>query len=44
MRAALCIQCQECEAKCPQGIRTSEWMPIIHEVLGENRPYVLALD
>jgi predicted aldo/keto reductase-like oxidoreductase len=44
MQAALCIQCQECEAKCPQDIRTSEWMPIIHEVLGENQPYVLALD
>ena len=39
IRASACIQCQECEPKCPQKILISEWMPIVHEVLGEGRPY-----
>jgi predicted aldo/keto reductase-like oxidoreductase len=39
IRAAMCIQCQECEAKCPQSIPISEWMPIVHQVLGEGKPY-----
>jgi predicted aldo/keto reductase-like oxidoreductase len=43
IRAALCIQCGECEAKCPQGIPISEWMPVIHQALGENGPYVTEL-
>jgi len=42
-RASACIQCQECEPKCPQHIRISEWMPIVHEVLGEGKPYVSEL-
>jgi predicted aldo/keto reductase-like oxidoreductase len=44
IRATNCIQCQECEAKCPQAIPISEWMPIIHQVLGENQPYVIGLE
>ena len=33
MRAENCIGCRECEEKCPQGIKISEWMPKIHEAL-----------
>ena len=42
-RASACIQCRECEEKCPQSILISEWMPVVHEVLGEGQPYVCAL-
>jgi predicted aldo/keto reductase-like oxidoreductase len=42
-RASACIQCRECEEKCPQSILISEWMPIVHQVLGEDQPYVCAL-
>ena len=42
-RASACIQCRECEEKCPQHILVSEWMPIVDEVLGEGKPYVCAL-
>jgi hypothetical protein len=38
-RAINCIQCGECEPKCPQGILISELMPIMHEVLGEGKSY-----
>jgi len=38
-QAAKCVQCRECEEKCPQGIRISEWMPVVHKVLGEGEPY-----
>jgi predicted aldo/keto reductase-like oxidoreductase len=38
-RASACIQCRECEEKCPQSILISEWMPVVHEVLGEGRSY-----
>ena len=44
VRAAQCIQCGECEEKCPQAIPISEWMPVIHAALGENGPYVTALE
>ncbi|MBN1888103.1 MAG: aldo/keto reductase [Thermoflexales bacterium] len=44
VRAAQCIQCQECEPKCPQNIPISQWMPVIHEALGENGPYLTKLD
>jgi predicted aldo/keto reductase-like oxidoreductase len=44
VRAAQCIQCGECEAKCPQSIPISEWMPVIHQALGENGPYVTKLE
>jgi predicted aldo/keto reductase-like oxidoreductase len=42
-RASACIQCRECEEKCPQHILISEWMPVVHEVLGEGKPYVCTL-
>jgi len=38
-QAVACIQCRECEDKCPQSIPISEWMPIVHAVLGEGEPY-----
>ena len=37
--ARQCIQCQECEDKCPQSIPISQWMPIVHQVMGEGQPY-----
>jgi uncharacterized protein len=37
--ASSCIGCCECEDKCPQAIPISKWMPYIHEVLGEGKPY-----
>jgi predicted aldo/keto reductase-like oxidoreductase len=43
-RASACIQCRECEEKCPQKIPISEWMPVIQRVLGENQPYVCKLE
>jgi len=42
-RASACIQCRECEDKCPQHIRISEWMPQVHAVLGEGAPFVYEL-
>jgi predicted aldo/keto reductase-like oxidoreductase len=42
-RADKCIACLDCEQKCPQNIRISEWMPVVHSVLGEGRPYVSSL-
>ncbi|MBN1814179.1 MAG: aldo/keto reductase [Anaerolineae bacterium] len=42
-QASQCIQCRECEEKCPQSIAISEWMPVVHEVLGEGKPYVCQL-
>ena len=38
-RASVCTQCRECEALCPQSIPVSEWMPRVHQVLGEGQPY-----
>ncbi len=43
-RASACIQCQECEEQCPQNILISEWMPIVHQVLGEGQAYVCELE
>ena len=40
IRAARCIQCGECEAKCPQQIPIRKWMPMIDGVLGEGKPFV----
>jgi hypothetical protein len=39
IRAACCTGCKECESKCPQNIPISRWMPVIHEVMGEGKPY-----
>ena len=36
-RASNCKQCRKCEKKCPQKIKISEWMPELHQVLGEGR-------
>ena len=38
-RASACIQCRECEDLCPQSILISEWMPVVHEVLGEGKSF-----
>ena len=35
-KARACIGCRECEEKCPQGIEISEWMPKVHEKLGQE--------
>jgi predicted aldo/keto reductase-like oxidoreductase len=43
-RAGECVQCRECEEKCPQSILISEWMPRVHAVLGEGQPYQLSLE
>ncbi len=37
--ASSCIQCRECEGKCPQSIPISEWMPYAHAILGEGQPF-----
>jgi len=42
-KAAVCIACQECEPKCPQKIEISRWMPVVEEVLGLGRDYVMKL-
>jgi predicted aldo/keto reductase-like oxidoreductase len=38
-RASACLQCGACEKLCPQEIPVSEWMPKVHAVLGERKPY-----
>jgi predicted aldo/keto reductase-like oxidoreductase len=38
-RADVCIQCRECEDKCPQSIPISERMDVVHQVLGEGQAY-----
>ncbi|MCX7683105.1 MAG: aldo/keto reductase [Anaerolineae bacterium] len=38
-RANMCIACRICEDKCPQRIPISDWMPLVHQVLGEGKPY-----
>ena len=35
-RAMNCIQCQECEEKCPQNIAIADWMPQVDELLGTD--------
>ena len=42
-RAVNCIQCGVCEEKCPQNIPISQRMPVVHNVLGEEKPYQTAL-
>jgi predicted aldo/keto reductase-like oxidoreductase len=36
-KAAACIQCRQCEDKCPQSIPISEWMVHVHEILEEGK-------
>jgi predicted aldo/keto reductase-like oxidoreductase len=38
-RASACIQCRECEEKCPQQIEISAWMPVVHAILAEGKPF-----
>lgn len=38
-KASACIQCRVCEEKCPQSIPISEWMLVVHEVLGEGKDF-----
>jgi len=38
-QAARCVQCRECEDRCPQGLLISGWLAIVHGVLGEGKPY-----
>ena len=38
-RASECAACLDCESLCPQNIPISEWMPIVHSVLGEGEAY-----
>jgi hypothetical protein len=38
-RASACQDCDECEEVCPQSLPISDWMPIVHAVLGEGEPY-----
>ena len=38
-RASACIQCRECAELCPQDIPISEWLTVVHQVLGEGRAY-----
>lgn len=40
IRAVNCVQCGKCVDKCPQKIPISKWMPVIHRVLGEKKPFV----
>ncbi|MBN1267559.1 MAG: aldo/keto reductase [Anaerolineales bacterium] len=42
-KAAACIECDECLPKCPQQIPISTWLPVVADVLGENKPYVKSL-
>jgi predicted aldo/keto reductase-like oxidoreductase len=42
-RADNCIACQECEELCPQKIPISQWMPVVHGTLTENKPFVTSL-
>ena len=42
-RASECIACLTCESLCPQSIPISRWMPVVHGVLGEGKPYELCL-
>ncbi|MEW5719040.1 MAG: aldo/keto reductase, partial [Chloroflexota bacterium] len=42
-QAGACIACLDCETKCPQNIPISEWMPIVQQVLAEDKPYVKRL-
>jgi hypothetical protein len=38
-KAEACIDCEECESKCPQHIKISDWMPYVHEVLSSKVEY-----
>ena len=35
-RADNCIECLECEEKCPQSIPITQWLPKVHSLLSET--------
>lgn len=37
--ASACIECRECEPKCPQHIPIADWMPVVDNVLGKDADY-----
>ncbi len=37
--ASSCIECRECETKCPQHITVGDWMPIVNDVLGNKADF-----
>ncbi len=39
IRASACIDCNECEPKCPQKIAISDWMPYVDRVLSKKEKY-----
>ena len=43
-RASACVDCDQCEPKCPQHIPISDWMPRIHAVLAEGQDYATLSD
>jgi predicted aldo/keto reductase-like oxidoreductase len=38
-RASACIDCNECEPKCPQKILISDWMPYVDSVLTKKEKF-----
>jgi len=38
-KASACIDCDECEPKCPQGIPISDWMVKVAEVMEEGKKF-----
>ncbi len=42
-RANNCIACKNCEELCPQAILVSQWLPVVHGVLAEGKPFVKTL-
>ncbi len=43
-RASACVDCQQCEEQCPQGIPISAWMKRIHAVLAEGQDHRAPID
>jgi predicted aldo/keto reductase-like oxidoreductase len=37
VKASACTECAECEEKCPQNLKVSEWMPKVHEALAPQK-------
>ncbi len=36
-RADVCVQCGECEEKCPQSIEIADWLARVHKFLSEDK-------
>jgi predicted aldo/keto reductase-like oxidoreductase len=43
-RAVNCVQCRQCESKCPQKIPISRWLQTVASVMGEGKPFVSRLE